>query len=245
MSNLGFKNAADMDDQWHHWFFYGATGSGKTTLASTFPRPVFILPKNEGSIVTLRGRDIPYYEVVDMDKTPLRDGVGSMSHVLDTLERAYYKDPDDFPFDTIVIESVSHYSDLVIEQLTAGGKLHMDQPKWGILTAHLRNIQSRLRNMEVNVVFTALDAVKEDDSGTTVGGPLIQGASAKKLPSSCDAIGYCEEVGGAKNKAPKYRVHFRRKGVYVARGRLKGLPSEIDNFDFAEVDKLLRKAAAA
>lgn len=241
MTDLGFKNAQDMDDQWHHWFFYGPTGSGKTTLAATFPRPVFILPKNEGSIVTLRGMDIPYYEVVDMDKTPLRDGVGSMCHILDTMERAYHKDPESFPFDTIVIESVSHYSDLVIEQLTNGGKLHMDQPKWGILTAHLRNIQSRLRNMDVNVVFTALDAVKEQDDGSVTGGPLIQGASAKKLPSSCDAIGYCEEKGGGNNTPPKYRVHFRRKGAFAARTRLKGIPPKIDNFNFAEVDKLLRK----
>ncbi len=242
MTDLGFKNAKDMGDQWHHWFFYGPTGSGKTTLAATFPRPVFILPKNEGSIVTLRGMDIPYYEVVDMDETKLRDGVGSMSHILGTLETAYHKAPNDFPFDTIVVESLSHYTDLVIEQLTKGGKLHMDQPKWGILTSHLRNVQSRLRNMDVNVVFTALDAVKELDDKSIVGGPLIQGASAKKLPSSCDVVGYCEETGGGTNKAPIHRVHFRRNGVFIARTRLKGIPAKIDNFNFAEVDKLLRKA---
>lgn len=235
---LNFKNAKDLDGIWMHWFLYGDTGSGKTTAAATFPNPVFILPKNEGSIATLRGLDVPYYEVVDLNSKVER-GVGGMTQIIKELEDTYFTDPDAFPFDTIVIESISHYADLVVEDLTNGGQTMMDQQKWGKLQAHMRNLQSRLRNLDVHVVFTALAKIDKNDDKVVIGEPLIQGQTAKKLPSSCDVIGYCEEVS-AKNMQ-KWRVHFRRTGPYVARTRFKGLPAVVDNFDFEEVKSSLRE----
>lgn len=236
---LNFKNAQDLDGIWMHWFLYGDTGSGKTHAAATFPNPVFVVPKNEGSIATLRGMDIPYYEVVDLNSKVV-DGVGGMNHVLKELEDAYFNDPDNFPFDTIVIESLSHYADLVVEDLTNGGQTMMDQQKWGKLTGHLRNLQSRLRNMDVHVVFTALAKVDKSEDKSIIGEPLIQGQSAKKIPSACDVIGYCEEVPGAKNAATKWCINFRRTGPYVARTRFQNLPAVVDNFDFSQVQQYLR-----
>lgn len=234
--SLSFKNAKNLENPWTHWFFFGATGSGKTTLAATFPRPIFILPKNEGSIATLRGQDIPYYEVIDLS-SKIKNGVGGMNRVIDELEALYKKSPDDFPFDTIVIESTSHYADLVIEDMTAGGRIQMNQGMWGVLAAHFRNIQSRLRNMDVHVVFTALDKVDKADDGTVIGGPLIPGQTAKKLPSSCDVIGYCELAGGKNNL--NYRVHFRKYKAFDARSRFDGIPAQVENFNFADLEKHL------
>ena len=60
------KNTNTLDGNlWVRWFMYGATGSGKTTAAATFPAPLFIVPKNEMSVVTLAGRNVPYIEVTD------------------------------------------------------------------------------------------------------------------------------------------------------------------------------------
>lgn len=232
--DFGTLNAKDMSNPWAHWFFYGATGSGKTTLCATFPRPVFLVPFNEQSITTLRGRSIPYYVVTDKDETKFdpKTGRGSMNHILDHLIRGYDRDPNAFPFDTIVIESISHYADLVQEQLTRGGQ-KMDQQKWGFFLAHFRNIQARLRNIEVHVVFTALDRVEKDDGGQYYGGPLIPGQTGFKLPSACDVIGYCEEVGG------EYKVHFRKRRHFRARSRLAGVPPVVKNFNFQEIEKLI------
>jgi len=233
MIELGSKNAKDLDAPWVHVFLYGPTGSGKSTAASTFPKPFFIQPRNEGSIVTLAKKDINYFEVVDMNRTPLRDGVGSMVHALDRLEAVYRQDPDNCPFDTIVIESLTHYADLVIEQLTEGGKKQMTQFEWGLLTSHLRNIQTRLRNMQVHAVFTALDKTDTAEDNTVIGTPLIQGQSAVKLPSACDLIGYCEEFGGKNNMV--HRVHFRRYKHFVARTRFPTVPPMIENFAFEKI----------
>lgn len=237
---LSCGNAKDIQYAWSHFFLYGPSGSGKTTCAATFPRPVFIVPYNEQSITTLRGRDVPYYELVDM-KSPLRGSRGGLTSILDELYNAYIEDPDKFPFETIVIESVSHYIDLVVDELSAGGTRQMDQRHWGAVLAHFRNTQSRLRNMQVHAVFTALSDLQKDKEGNiTGGGPMVSGATAKKLPSACDVIGYCEYTSGAKNVSGRYTTYFRDRGMFPARARFQGWPAEMENFNFQQVEHLLK-----
>ena len=229
---------------WTHWFFYGATRSGKTELAATFPRPLFIIPQNEASITTLMGKNIPYvlcsgpFGSFDEEKgvgglVGQRDKSGNQElGILDHLERDYRKDPKKFPYDTIVVESLSHYCDMVEEVLTNGAQKQMDPLAWGKMKDHLRHVQLRLRKMQVHVVFTCLDELKTNDkSGITVGGPLMSGKAARTLPSSCDVIGYTRRVGG------RYFVHFKPYSHYYAGGRLKGLPDQVENFNFAAVEQ--------
>lgn len=239
---LSCANAKDIEYSWSHFFLYGPTGAGKTEAASTWPQPVFIVPYNEQSIATLKGRDVAYYELTNMtDK--LVGNRGGLGPILDELFNAYQEDPDSFPFQTIVIESISHYLDLVVDEISQGGRRQMDQRHWGSVLAHFRNTQSRLRNMQVHVVFTALAEIYKDKEGNiTGGGPMISGATAKKLPSACDVIGYCEYKPGAKNVPPTYRIHFRDHGIYPARARFRGWPGSVDNFHFDKVNHLLRGA---
>lgn len=237
---LSFKNTKNIADPWTVWFLYGPTGSGKTTNASTFPAPLFLVPKTENSQVTLKGLDFPYIEIVDLD-SEIKDGRGGMNKVISELSTLYHKDPDSFPYETIVIESVSHYSDLVVEALTNGGKNAMDQLRWGLFTSHFRHLHTVLRDMQVHVVYTALATVEEKSGGgnsALVGGPLLSGASKVKLPASCDVIGYCEAYGG-KNMTG-YRVHFQIKPPFEARTRFKKMPPVVENFNFADVEQYLR-----
>jgi hypothetical protein len=233
------KNAQQLIQPWTHWFLYGDSGSGKTLAASTFPRPVFLVPQNEGSITSLRGRDVPYYEIVDMGSA-LVSGRGGMLRVLDELEAMYAEDPNTFPYDTVVVESLSHYCDLVTEELTGGGIRPMDQFRWGQLSSHLRTIQVRLRRLDVHAVFTSLARTTTADDGTVIGDAMIPGQSSIKLPAACDVIGYCE-VTTSKNN-PVHRIHFRRHKHFIARSRFDGLPATIDNFSFQQVETLLQVA---
>lgn len=232
-----------------HFFLLGDTGTGKTVAASSFPYPIFLVPKNEASIVTLRGMrrgdgsPIPYIEI----ETPT-----DMDNVLTWLEgqcrqAGEFARAGDmasawavFPYQTIVTESLSHYCDLIIEALISGGSGKsagkMDQQKWGQLGAHLRNLHSRIRNLPVHAVFTALAQVKESESSNTVvGGPLMSGAMAYKLPSACDAIGYCEVIAGPK---PIFRTHFTRYKLFPARVRVPPgvvFPPHVDNLRWDNV----------
>ncbi len=231
---LSVKNAEDLETVWTHWFFYGDSGSGKTTIAHTFPNPLFLVPHNEGSIVTLRGRNQPYIEIVDWDKTPLKNGVSSMTHALDAIEKLYSKNPDAFPYDTIVIESVTHLGDLIIDGLTNDGKSQMSQNLWGTFGSNLKSVQTRLKRMQVHAVFNALAKTdSSDDKKTLMGGPYIQGQSADKLPAACDVYGYVELYGDT------HRVHFKKYRHFSARTRFKRMPAVMENFDYEDVRQYL------
>lgn len=238
------KNAQDITAPWTTWFLYGDTGSGKTSAAATFPRPYFIVPQNEQSIVTLKGRDIDYVEVIGsgtLEKRSVKPSGFGLEQIVTMIEQEYASQPDSFPYDTIVIESLSHYMDLVIEELTAGNKYDMDWSKWGLLSGHLRSIHGRLRTLDVNVVYTALANVPSDDGGKNNGpkqslGPMMQGKMAFKLPSACDVVGYFEINAG---KPPHYYAHFQPHRNYTARTRFPGIPAKVENFNYADIAQFL------
>lgn len=243
------NNTATIDVPWSHWFIYGDTGSGKTTIASTFPRPLFLVPKNESSMITLSGRNYPYIMILDRS-SPFRArraddlndySEGGLDAVLtvieDNLEASIKQGkPELFPYDTIVVESITHYCDLVQDELTEGSTLNMDQPRWGKLAAHLRNVHTRLRQMDLHVVLTALaNTAKESKEG----GPAIPGSMAEKLPSACDVIAYAEVTDMGKDKPQKHVLHFRQRKQFFARSRFAHLPAQMENFSFEKVKHLL------
>lgn len=218
---------------WLHFFLYGDTGSSKTTIASTFPRPLFLVPQMEKSEVTLAGQDHKYIEILGRYDPIIRNAEGVSQAGLDAvvamIERDYRANPNTFPFDTIVFESISHYVEMLQEEITEGNKKQMDPQKWGIVAMHFRNIQKRLRALDLHVIYTALADTNQDSAGTVRGGPALPGKTRTLLPSACDIVAYCEATRG---KEPKYRVHFRGYDVFMGRSRIKGIPHTIENCTF-------------
>lgn len=231
---------------WTAWFLFGATGSGKTTIAATFPDPLFLVPANENSFVTLLDHKQEYSYLTLGKDASTGEPVKARQHmeqVLDWLDARYRRacagDAQAFPWQTIVVESLTHYTDLVVEDLSDFGKKQMDQAKWGHLSGHLRMIHDRLRSLDVHIVYTALATVKEvKGHDASVGLPNLTGQMAEKLPSACDVIGYCEALRGPKGDST-YRVNFRRTGPFQARSRFPRLPAFLDNFTFDDAQQYL------
>lgn len=249
---LELQNTDEIDSPWTVWFFYGATGSGKTTVASTFPSPLFLVPANEGSELTLRGKHLQF---IRLGKTPEGKVIPVRQHlstILTDLEKRHEQmrvalsKGDDaaahaaFPWQTIVVESLTHLGDMLVEDVSGYGTKKMDQQGWGLISSFLRTLHSRLRNLDVHVVYTALQKTTENEqSGVITGSPNLIGQTAEKLPSACDVIGYCEEQPVPKGGEPKYRVHFRKHLYWPARSRFRGFPDHVDNFEFAQVQRHL------
>ena len=228
------KNAADIEQPYTRWFLYGQSGSGKTHSAGTFPKPIFIVPSNENSIITLRGQDVPYIEVAN--RSDMLQAINWLRAQYDQMLALYDAGEDDkaeqaFPWQTVVVESLSHYCELLVEDIGQRGMKKMDMQAWGQLSSHLRTVHSQLSAMDVHVVYTSLESI--DDNG--VGRALMVGKNALMMPSACDIIAYCEAVPMPKGKEPIYRVHFRQYQRYPARSRFKAFPEHIDNFDFAKI----------
>jgi hypothetical protein len=245
--SLLIQNAAEVQLQYAHWFFYGRSRAGKTTAAGTFPRPLFLVPKQEGSHMTLLGRS-------DVDFVVL-EGSRTMVSALDDLDARHaraavlWKKGDDaslakaeeaFPWGTVVVESLTHYCDLMQEELTDGDKQQMSQWKWGKISTHLRHIQTRLRNLPIHAIFTSLDEeiFERDNDGKSVlvaGRPMFPGKMSFKLPSACDCILHFERKAGKPNDI--FTAHFQPNGVWLAGCRppqLKQIKA-LRPFNFSEV----------
>ncbi len=250
------QSTANIVSPWTHWMFYGPTGSGKTTAAGSFPNPLFLVPASEGSELTLASadRDVPYFKLGrDAQNNPVkvREHLNAILSMLETkhaLMRKLYAEgrndeaADAFPYETIVLESMTHLCAMLQDDISNNGAIKMDQQRWGIMSDYLRTVHTRLRGFECHVVFTALAKVDGEEGSVVEGAPDITGKMARLLPSACDAIGYCETVDSGNAKAPPvYRVHFRQHRVFPARTRFKGIPAVVNSFTFAQVEKFLPK----
>lgn len=244
---LEIQNTNDIATPRTAWFFYGATGSGKTTAVATFPRPLLLVPANEGSELTLRGNSLPFIKLgktIDGRVIPVRQHLNQILTELEakhTRMQAALREGDDekadaeFPWETIALESLTHLGDMLVEDVSNYGQKKMDQQGWGAISTFLRTVHSRLRNMDVHVCYTSLAKLSESEGSATTGGPALIGSMAEKLPSACDVIAYFEELPGMKDQPPIHRAFFRKYKWWPARSRFKTLPPHIDNFNFEEL----------
>lgn len=234
------KTTADVKAMWLRWFFHGATGSGKTHAAGTFPSPLFIVPANESSFYTLLGREESYDYIEVSNRVEMTQAVGYLETQHATMQRLLRKGKEAeayeaFPYETIVVESLSHYCELLVEDISRGGQQGMDQQAWGKLSSHLRGLHARLSKLDAHIVYTALSV--DPDDKNKVGKPMMTGKNATLVPAACDVIAYFEEIPGSKKSPPIHRAHFRRTGNYIARSRIRGFPARVDDFHF---DKLVK-----
>lgn len=222
-------------EPWVRWFLYGDTGSGKTSAAATFPRPLFLVPKSENSVTTLGGRNFPFFQIVDRS-SPLKGGIGGLEKILSAIETDYEKDPGNFPFDTIVFDAMTHYAELVLDELTEGNKVPMDRQKYERLAAHFRNIHARLSEMQIHVVYCAL---AKWDEKTDKGSAYLSGKSGDIIPSACEVYAHMTVKDQGKGNPQLFTMHTQTHQGWKARTRLNRLPAEITNFHFDKVRSLL------
>lgn len=223
------QNAQKISEPYIHVFLYGHTGSSKTTSASSFPRPLFLVPKTEASILTLRGKDFDYIEIENTDQM-----VEALEHFWVLQQQ---KGAAALPFETLVFESLSHYCDMLTGEVfkkRAGDKKNtaplptldlltkgaMQTQDWGVLRGHFLALQRMLKRLDCNVVYTALADAPSSD-GFKPGNPLIQGAAKDLVPSACDIISYLEVDAG------EYRAHSRERSHYYARTRFQAMPTTV------------------
>ena len=140
---------------------YGRSGTGKTTFASTFPKPLLLLDvreKGTDSVANVDGID-----VVTVDDW------GQFEEVYWYLSEGKHK------YKTVVIDQLTQLQDLAIAQaMKEDGKAEGDpisQRNWGqgagLMKTWIMNFRD-LIDKEINVVLLAHDRLSEgsDESGT-------------------------------------------------------------------------------
>lgn len=178
------------------WVIYGRSGTGKTTLAGTFPKPLV------------------YLDVKDHGTDSISDVDGIKLLKIDTFEEAenmyWWLRKNKKKFKTVVIDTASQLQLILTrETALAKGKDVANATKWGTLTrqewgeiaATMKELLTNYRDLTdygMEVVFIAQDRVfnvyeeDEDDEAQSVDpevGPALSPSVARALNADVSVIG--------------------------------------------------------
>ena len=124
---------------------YGDTGAGKSFLAATSPRPLFLLTEMNGQASIMHSN--PKADIIHIDSALL----------LAEILRDISDNPSNWKqYDTIVIDSFTEMQRLIKDQITNNGKNQMKLQDWGKLADSMRNLARRIRNLQKNIVGVCL-----------------------------------------------------------------------------------------
>lgn len=186
---------------------YGKAGSGKTTLACTFPGPALILDvKEKGTDSVL---DVKGLKVIQVDEW-------------DEVQDVYWMlKKSDHPFKTVIWDTVSQVQDLYIIELLQESNRDVDNPGgWGTMTKKMwGEVSNKLkaeivnwRDLDMNVVFIAHDRVfvpGGDDEERDESEEILPSVGPRVMPSVADVLNAA--VGVIGNCFVRQHIKPRRK----------------------------------
>jgi hypothetical protein len=209
----------------HTFLVYGDTRTGKTTWAATFPRPLFLSDATEGgwtSIINMDDDQLfePGVKPVVWTIELMNDMTTAMTKAEPLIARGAVQ--------TIVIDSISFYSDLYLNYLIGMQSKKDMRAVYGDLGNHLRDLRARLHLQGVNVVWLAL--AKHPEEATPIGSPMVPGQQATKLAAGCDFIFHSrsyQERRGQELMPLEFELRTRKFGMYIAGSRLGGTANQL------------------
>jgi hypothetical protein len=204
---LQIQNAKNMTVQNCHYMLVGQAGSGKTTQASSFPDPFFVISSAEPGLVNLRGKNIKYVMVENADE------------MFEGCELAINSKAG-----TIVIDSLSVHLEHLVRQIE-GKKGSMSGADWGEVIRHATILSDYLRQHPVNVVYTVFANPPEVDkvTGRTCSTPMLYGKLARRFAGKCEFVIYLENrvtANGAQAPMIERRAWFQADGMFEAKCNL-------------------------
>lgn len=153
--------------------FYGRAGTGKTTLAASFPKPLLHLDIRE------KGTD-SISDLEQVDSLPVEDW--------NEFEQVYwYIKANPTKYKTVVVDAVSQLQDFAVEDaVAASGKGNdvVSKREWGIAAGKLKTWIVNYRDLVdlgINVVFLAHDRSRDEAEGEE--GELMPSIGPRVMPS--------------------------------------------------------------
>ena len=152
---------------------YGRSGTGKTTFAGTFPKPLLILDVNE-----IGTDSISNVEGIDVVRVREWSDFEDLYWYIKSKE-GYYK--------TVVIDQVSSMQEMACAQaMLDKDKTQMSQQLWGIAGGYMKTWLVNYRNLTddgINVLFIAHDRTTKGDEDSSAEDQIDPSIGPRVMPS--------------------------------------------------------------
>lgn len=204
---------------------YGRSGTGKTTIAGTFPKPLLVLDIGERGTDSLSGEDISTIEINDWS----------------TLEEVFWELKDGtHDYKTVVIDATHSMQALALQEARdIAGKKDKDQTSQrdfgqasGLMNQWIYHFRD-LRDQDINVVFLCHDRLREVDSEDDEMilpemGPRLMPGVAGTLLGAVNLVGYTyireqvtksKIVGKKGTRVVEYGLKLGPNSVYATKVR--------------------------
>lgn len=201
---------------------YGKSGTGKTTFGATAPKVLFV--SSEAGLLSVADKKIQYASIKTLQD--LRD--------VYALLRGGKSG-----FETVVIDSLTDIQNHIISQIT-GGKRMPQKGEWSDFGFELNKILRDFRDLDMHVIFLALETDKEIEDEKMMYMPDLYGSVRDK------AAGYMDYVGRLalwsvtdenSAKQSKRGICFIYNERFIAKAR-RGSFDSITEPDFAAILKV-------
>lgn len=187
---MKIQNTKDTASSTIKALIYGASGSGKTYLASTINRKTLIISAESG-LLSLKGKDISVIDLTLDDEgnlLPREKRINRLNEVYNWLltEEAMKQ------FECIYLDSLTEINLNLLEGLAVIFPDRKDSlVMYGELSKKMRTIITKFRDLpHYSVVFTALEETEKDDNGFRFQTVQLVGSFAARIPGYFDEVFY-------------------------------------------------------
>ena len=197
---------------------YGGPGTGKTTIAGTFPTPLYL--NIEAGVNTLIDAGVDYVDIESWE---------DVKEVYNQLHSKKLK------HESVIIDSVTELMKKRGLEIQ-GTRESLRIQDWGTLIREIEEMMRRFRDLKQHAVFIfAEDEIKTEDK--VLKRPSISGKSL-----STTAAGFVDMVGYTKvrkDKTIQYLTQFTPDEVVYAKSRFPNIKGDIENVTFSLLADLM------
>jgi hypothetical protein len=210
---------------------YGEPGTGKTTFACTFPKPIIV--NTDDGAKAVEHKHIPIINVAGDPRDRTFELILKLFTQAKRTEDIFSS--DDAP-QTIIIDGYTTLAQTLKNRIMKETgkdpiKDKADFDVWGALLQQLTTLTEESRKLPVNVVFTCWSTTEKDElTGEILGIPNIQGSFRRLVAGHFDEVYYHEVKSSGDNAI--YRLHTRPYRRWTAKSRIqlpKKLPPIVEN----------------
>ena len=232
MPKLNLSNTEDLTaTSFYRIFLYGDNRTGKTTLSSTFPCPLFIVPDlSVNEMRALKGMGIPVVTFGDIESCKeqtilIADAIAANRKIGPYVPK------------TIVIDNMTSALQQWKDELRPDSGDRLDWDAWGKIASTVSSMMAVLHMLNTHTIWIAhsrINKIKRRGARNkveeiSVGGYTLDGQAKNILPSHCDLLLYTEATDTI--KGPQFWVYTQKRDIWPAGVRLgpeqKKLPIKV------------------